>query len=314
MQIGRALTSALQRVSPVFDLIVPSREAESPLPTPPHLTPQTTTPSPQLSNLPELFPPPPFVPNHPVFSHLSRTAKKQSSTLRAQAEDDIKAYVEAKRREVLAKESGLKSEVNALWKTWKETQDHKLPQIALSTSFITQRPPVIRDFDFDGPAAGTISPRVPVAMATSAPVYSALSTSLRQSGMYMPRPLSPPAELSPHDPMFDIETPTASPTRKLVVVTPKMVQISNGFVAGGDGSSPDSSIGLSKTLPVRPRPSALKRRTSSSGKGNSFKEDATSKRKAVAFKSQTQIVTVARDINSERAQRRREEKARGEGK
>ncbi len=298
-------------MSPVFDLIVPSREAESPLPTPPPLTPQTVTLSPQLSNLPELFPPPPFVPNHPVFSHLSRTAKKQSSTLRAQAEGDIRAYVEAKRREVLAKESGLKSEVNVLWKTWKETQDRKLPQIALSTSLITHRPPVIRDFDFDGPAAGTISPRVPVAMATSAPVYSALSTSLRQSGMYMPRPLSPPAELSPHDPMFDIETPTASPTRNLAVVTPK---ISNGFVAGGDGSSPDSSLGFSKTLPVRPRPSALKRRASSSAKGNSFREDVTSKRKAVAFKSQTQIVTVARDINSERAQRRREEKARGEGK
>ena len=275
--------------------------------------PQTITNSPQLSNLPELFPPPPFVPNHPVVSHLSRTARKQSSILRAQAEDDIREYVEAKRREVLTKESGLKNEVNVLWKTWKETQNRRLPQIALSTSVITQRPPVIRDFDFDGPTAGIISPRVPVAMATSAPVYSALSTSLRQSGMYMPRPLSPPAELSPHDPTFDFETPTASPTRNRPIVTPKTVQISNGFVAGGDGSSPDSALAFSKTLPARPRPSALKRRPSSSAKGNSFKEDASSKRKAVAFKSQTQIVTVARDINSERAQRRREEKARGEG-
>ena len=299
-------------MSPVFDLILPIREAESPLPTPPPLTPQSITHTPQLGDLPELFPPPPFVPNHPVFSHLSRTAKKQSSTIRAQAEDDIRAYVEAKRREVLAKESGLKGEVNGLWKTWKETQDRKLPQIALSTSVVTQRPPVIRDFDFDGPTAGPISPRVPVAMATSAPVYSALSTSLRQSGMYMPRRLSPPAELSPHDPTFDVETPTASPTRHRDVATPKMVRISNGFVAGGDGSSPDSAI--PRTLPTRPRPSALKRGSSSSTKGNSLKENPSSKRKAVAFKSQNQIVTVARDINSERAQRRREEKARGEGK
>ena len=301
-------------MSPVFGLIVPIREAESPLPTPPPLTPQTITHTPQLSNLPELFPPPPFVPNHPVFSHLSRTAKKQSSTLRVQAEDDIRAYVEAKRREVLAKESALKIEVNVLWKTWKETQDLKLPQIALSTYVVTQRPPVIRDFNFDGPAAGTISPRVAVAMATSAPVYSALSTSLRQSGMHMLRPLSPPAELSPHDPTFDIETPTASPTRNRHIAAPKMVQISNGFVPGGDGSSPDSAIALSRTLPTHPRPSALKRGALSSARGNSFKEHTSSKRKAVAFNSQNQIVTVARDINSERTQRRREEKARGEGK
>lgn len=297
----------------MFDLIIPSREAESPLPTPPGLTPQATTLSPQLSDLPELFPPPPFVPNHPVFSHLSRTAKKQSSTLRAQAEDDIKAYIEAKRREVLAKEATLKSEVNVLWKAWKETQDRKLPQIALNTPVVTQRPPVIRDFHFGGPTAGTVPPRVPVAMATSAPVYSALSMSLRQSGMYMPRPLSPPAELSPHDPMFDVETPTASPTRNRDIITPKMVQISNGFVEGEDWPNPDSAVAFPKTLPTRPRPSALKRRVPSSAKGISFKEDASSQRKAVAFKSQTQIVTVARDINSERAQRRREEKARGEG-
>ena len=308
------MTSALQRVSPVFDLIIPIREAESPLPTPPPLTPQTITPSPQLGNLPELFPPPPFVPNHPVFSHLSRAAKKQSSTLRVQAEDDIRAYVEAKRQEVLAKEAALKSEVNVLWKSWKETQDRKLPQIALVTSVVTQRPPVIRDFDLDGPAAGPISPRLSVAMATSAPVYSALSTSLRQTGMHMVRPLSPPAELSPHDPVFDIETPTASPTRNRDIAASKRARISNGFVAGGDGSSPDSVVALSKTLPTRPRPSALKRGSSSSARGDSFKEPASSKRKAVAFKSQNQIVTVARDINSERTQRRREEKARGEGK
>ena len=298
----------------MFDLIIPSREVDSPLPTPPPLTPQIIPLSPQLSDLPELFPPPPFVPNHPVFSHLSRAAKRQSSTLRAQAEDDIRAYIEAKRCEVRAKQSALKGEVTILWKAWKETQDRQLPQIALSTSIVAHRPPVIRDFDFDGPAAGAISPRVPVAMATSAPVYSALSTSLRQSGMYMLRPLSPPAELSPHDHTFDTETPTASPTRNRDMATPKMVQISNGLVAGEDGASPDSAIVLSKTLPTRPRPSALKGRASSSAKGNSFKEGASSKRKAVAFKSQNQIVTVARDINSERAQRRREEKARGEGK
>jgi hypothetical protein len=300
-------------VSPVFDLIVPSREAESPLPTPPPLIPQNITLSPQLTGLPELFAPPPFVPNHPVFSHLSRAAKKQSGVLRAQAEDDIRAYIEEKRREVLAKESALKSEVNVLWKTWKKAQDRQLPQIALNTSVVSHRPPVIRDFDFDGPAAGTIPPRVRVAMATSAPVYSALSTSLRQSGMYMPRPLSPPAELSPHDPTFDVETPTASPTRNYDVTTPKMAQISNGLLKGEDGPSPGSAIALSRTLPTRPRPSALKRRTSSSVKGDSFRGDASPKRKAVAFKSQTQIVTVARDINSERAQLRREEKARGEG-
>ena len=276
--------------------------------------PQIITLSPQLSNLPELFPPPPFVPNHLVFSHLSRTAKKQSSILRTQAEIDIREYVEAKRREVLAKESALKSEVNVLWKAWKETQDRKLPQIALSTSITPQRPPVIRDFDFDGPSAGTVPPRARVTMATSAPVYSALSTSLRQSSMYMPRPLSPPSELSPYDPTFDIETPIASPTRNRNIATSKMVQISNGLEEGEGGSSLDSAIALSKTLPTRPRPSALKQRTSSSGRGDSSKEDASSKRKAVAFKSQTQIVTVARDINSERAQRRREEKARGEGK
>lgn len=293
----------MQQVSQIFDLVVPVREPESPIPTPPVVSPPPAALAPHLNNLPEMFPPPPFVPSHQVFTHLARVAKKQSGSFRAECENDIAAFIQAKRREVLEFEGNLKADVNVLWKTWKETQARQLPRVVShDANGRRQNTTIIREFDVD-----VAPPKARYMMASSAPVYSALSTSLRQSGLHMPRPLSPPSELSPN---FEMDTPTSSPSR----IRNQRTQTSGSTLNVSSNSPQERLLSPRRTAMKTHAPGNMNQLSASLDQQSSMQPSVNSKkRKAVTFNNTDLVVTVTREIASERMQRIKEEQAQGEG-
>ncbi|KAI0700789.1 hypothetical protein BC835DRAFT_1518032 [Cytidiella melzeri] len=156
--------------------------------TPPPASPEgPSTPRNLLPYIPNLFPPPPFTPTHPVFVHLSGLATAESERLRSDAEDQLRKIVEDKVAELKAADAKLKQGVENLWLTFKASvadvdNASNKPRPSISRQSISKHghsqvngvPASVRVQDFE-PAA-VPPPRMPV--AASAPTVSALSASL----------------------------------------------------------------------------------------------------------------------------------------
>lgn len=162
---------------------------------PPH------TPSNYLPNLRTIFPPAPFTPSHPVFVHLSSLAADKSQALRTDAESYIAEIVKEKVAEIEKAENELRSNVEALWRCFREGLG-KVEQERSRSS--TRTPQQTKDSGNwqEGTDAGSSKPSptlvlirdfnpVPsprrVASPTFAPRVSSLSASLATSGFHHPR-------------------------------------------------------------------------------------------------------------------------------
>jgi hypothetical protein len=143
-----------------------------------------------LPDLPELFPPPPFTPSHPVFAHLSAFAAAESGKLRVAAEDYLQQVLREKIAELQAAEAKLKADVDELWAHFKsvvnklEEGDAPTPRLRLKTRRSSSR-------GRGGTASVRMTNFVPAASppprqshrSISAPVQSALSVSLATSSL-----------------------------------------------------------------------------------------------------------------------------------
>ncbi|KIM57982.1 hypothetical protein SCLCIDRAFT_1219039 [Scleroderma citrinum Foug A] len=117
-----ASLSSSSAYSPIFHVAVP--DVTTPVPTPsadraseefPDQSQYDPSTGPFLSNLKPLFPPAPFVPPHPVFTHLLSIAESKSNSLRTDAERDISAVVRDKVAELQVAEDELRRDVKCLW-------------------------------------------------------------------------------------------------------------------------------------------------------------------------------------------------------
>jgi hypothetical protein len=147
-----------------------------------------------------LFPPPPFVPSHPTFDHLSALALQRSDELRKNAEKQLSQLVLARVLEIEKEEEELRRQVQLLWAAFREaetvlTQDAKLQSldkgpiasdsaITVSLSHASQEskrvsPVAITDFT---PVSTVRTPS-----PTHDPHPSALSTSLAASSFHHPK-------------------------------------------------------------------------------------------------------------------------------
>ncbi|KAF7798919.1 hypothetical protein EIP86_010147 [Pleurotus ostreatoroseus] len=122
--------------SSTFRIVLPSGVSSAPSAAPLYVVPSPSPPSsldetPRtiLPPLPALFPPPPFTPAHPVFTHLSAAATSESERLRQVAEDELRAVVAQKVAEIQASEEKLKHEVELIWTAFKGVIDKYEEQI-----------------------------------------------------------------------------------------------------------------------------------------------------------------------------------------
>ncbi|KAL4081397.1 hypothetical protein V8B97DRAFT_1922557 [Scleroderma yunnanense] len=197
-----ATLSLSSAYSPVFHVAVPDVATPTPTPSVDHASEESPdqaqygTPTGLfLSNLKPLFPPAPFVPPHPVFTHLLSVAETTSESLRAEAEKDITAIIRSKLAELQAAEDKLRRDVKCLWiqfienltKAEKETgassrkkgQEH--PRGHLPDAVGVSGTPLISVRDFvAGPAERLRSP------TSSVPRISSLSASLATSAFHHP--------------------------------------------------------------------------------------------------------------------------------
>ncbi|PVG00033.1 hypothetical protein CPB86DRAFT_755849 [Serendipita vermifera] len=353
---GDQLKTTYQQVSPVFGVVIPEIDTTSPAPTPP----TSNVPLPAASiqpvlNWPELYPPPPFVSSHPLFTTLAREAKKASASARSKAETEIQQFIEAKRREVAEYENGLKAQVSLIWKAWRNTQDkapypHADPRAHNKRHSMTnsgtgvpvgQGATVIRSFKEEPSTSPRKKTPAHVPSSSFSPsnatprvqyVVSALSTSLRQTGMHMPRRSSPPPTSPSGD--FDMEFTSqyegdsrskssqsgqggpslplspSSPNSHEPSRTPKASNIKRNGI--GKQGSPPSLLSKGSPAPAvvtsgEALPIGKAGEDSLSKQGN-----GTGKRKAVTFSQEPDVVTVTREIKSEKLQKIKEEHARGE--
>ncbi|KAI6040446.1 hypothetical protein EDC04DRAFT_2867609 [Pisolithus marmoratus] len=125
-----AALSSSSDFSPVFHMAVPQRAAPSPdepaseeSPDSPDHSQYDIPSGPFLSNLKPLFPPAPFIPLHPVFSHLLSIAESHCEKLRADAETNIAAIIREKVAELQLAEDKLRRDVKCLWKQFIENVD-----------------------------------------------------------------------------------------------------------------------------------------------------------------------------------------------
>lgn len=125
-----ALLRFSQAYSPVFRVVLPTSHVSFP-PPPPSLptsrppSPEPRQPDPPLKFLPTLsplFPPPPFIPSHPTFDHLSAVAQQRSDQLRKNAEERLSRVVEACVSEIEKEEEELRRQVQLLWSAFREAE------------------------------------------------------------------------------------------------------------------------------------------------------------------------------------------------
>lgn len=205
------LSQTSEAYSPIFRVVLPTPSIPIPLPLPPPPSLSTSrTPSPEPRNpdrplnvlppLSPLFPPPPFVPSHPTFDHLSALALQRSDELRKNAEKQLSQIVQARVAEVQKEEEELRRQVQLLWAAFREaeavlTQDTKSQSLGqgptASDSAITASlfqasqeskrvsPVAISDFN---PVSTVRTPS-----PTHDPNPSALSTSLAASSFHHPK-------------------------------------------------------------------------------------------------------------------------------
>jgi hypothetical protein len=202
-----ALLQSSEAYSPVFRVVMPVSLVPFPPPLPSQSTSRPSSPEPRqpdsllkvLPPLSPLFPPPPFIPSHPTFDHLSAVALQRSDQLRKNAEEHLLQAVQACVSEIEKEEEELRRQVQLLWSAFREAesvlaQEKKLQSpdkrsattdsvVTASLSHASQgykhMPPV------------TVSDFVPVStVKLSSPTHelhpSALSTSLAVSSFHHP--------------------------------------------------------------------------------------------------------------------------------
>ncbi|EKM59832.1 uncharacterized protein PHACADRAFT_250564 [Phanerochaete carnosa HHB-10118-sp] len=214
--LGTAIeeAEASPQYSKIFGIVLPSGElpvtkdghaflspSQSARPSSPEI-PETILP-----HLPDLFPPPPFTPTHPVFTHLSSCAATESERLRAEGEAHMRQELQKTIAAIQAEEATLKQSVEQLWAKFKgvvqkfEEEDASAPpRLRLKTRRSSSRG--------RGPAASvrvtnfvpTPSPP-PRQSRPSAAAQSALSASLATSNLqsvmgHRQREPSPPSTSS----------------------------------------------------------------------------------------------------------------------
>ncbi|KAF9236214.1 hypothetical protein BU15DRAFT_89261 [Melanogaster broomeanus] len=155
---------------------------------------------PFLSNLQPLLPPAPFVPSHPVFSHLSSIAVNESQSLRSTAEEHLAEIVREQLVELGKAEDKLRRDVEELWRKFVENvgeveretggrlRDTRRREssrgLTLNTSGVSGTPLVsVRDFI---PVSRTM-PRLTSTSPPPVPRASSLSASLATSAFHHPR-------------------------------------------------------------------------------------------------------------------------------
>ena len=125
-----ALLQFSQAYSSVFRVVLPTSHVSFPLPPPSLSTSRPPSPEPHqpehplklLPTLSPLFPPPPFIPSHPTFDHLSAVAQQRSDQLRKDAEERFSRVVEACVSEIEKEEEELRRQVQLLWSAFREAE------------------------------------------------------------------------------------------------------------------------------------------------------------------------------------------------
>ncbi|TFY72895.1 hypothetical protein EVG20_g85 [Dentipellis fragilis] len=200
-----AKAAASKSYSPLFRVILPSPTITEMLPS---NTPSTSTPKPAnpsealhtcLPPLSPLFPPPPFTPSHPTFSHLSSLATDQSQKIRQAAEDYLAEITRVKVAEIERQEDDLRRQVQLLWAHFRESLA-PFEQEKKELRRVHAHPHSTSEWSQSGAPAGHGTPVsvhdfVPVAspsrLRSASPpiprVHSALSASLVTTSMHPPR-------------------------------------------------------------------------------------------------------------------------------
>ncbi|EJD48593.1 hypothetical protein AURDEDRAFT_112994 [Auricularia subglabra TFB-10046 SS5] len=223
---GEALRRAREsdRFSDTFGILVtaapptPMRASAPPadpsLPPPPASQTATAAPAYAMNPLPTpaLFAPPPFSPSHPAFAHLAKRAQARSEHLRHRAEAEIAALINARLLELDAADRALKSEVEAIWRAFREGWRAAVDRIPVATR--SEDPLALvhanstMSFD-DRPALITRRPSLGRAYSVQSqqlPQVSLLSASLRQTGFRVPPHVperAPGDDRSPSPPPYD---------------------------------------------------------------------------------------------------------------
>ncbi|KAH9006788.1 hypothetical protein EDB86DRAFT_2868270 [Lactarius hatsudake] len=214
--------------SPVFRVALPARLVHvpaSPLsashPSSPK-PPQPESPHNVLPPLSPLFPPPPFVPSHPAFDHLSTIALQRSDQLRKFAEEQVSQIVRARVSAIEKEEAELRRQVQLLWAAFREAESTLIQEQRLRSP---NNQPIVTDsagvppLSLASPVA--ISDFIPVSIVKPSSLIrdippSALSTSLAGSSFHYPktssqgRPSTSPIAATPSSSLPTGPTPAGS--------------------------------------------------------------------------------------------------------
>ena len=201
-----ALLQSSEAYSSVFRVVLPTSLVPILPPPPSHNTSQPSSPEPRQSSSPlkvlptlsPLFPPPPFIPSHPTFDHLSAVALQRSDQLRKNAEDQLLQAVQACVSEIEKEEEELRRQVQLLWSAFREAESVLAQETKLQSP---DKRSATTDFTTSPSHAGqgskrmssvTVSDFIPVStVRLPSPTHelhpSALSTSLAVSSFYHPK-------------------------------------------------------------------------------------------------------------------------------
>ncbi|SRR6266702_3814594 len=215
--------------SPVFRVALPARLVHvptSPLFSASHPSspkpPQPEPPHNVLPPLSPLFPPPPFVPSHPAFDHLSTIALRRSDQLRKIAEEQVSQIVRTRVSEIEKEEAELRRQVQLLWAAFREAESTLVQEQRLqspSNQPIATDSAIVPPLSLASPVA--VNDFIPVSTVKSFSLIrdtapSALSTSLAGSSFRHPKASSEgrhstsPIAASPSSPLPIGPTPVGS--------------------------------------------------------------------------------------------------------
>ena len=159
--------------------------------------PQPEPPHNVLPSLSPLFPPPPFVPSHPAFHHLSAIAFQRSDQLRKIAEEQVSQIVRARVSEIEREEAELRRQVQLLWAAFRETESTLIQEQRLrspSNQPATNDSAVVPPLSLAGHGSMRVAINDFIPVSTVKPssltldtAPSALSTSLASSSFHHPK-------------------------------------------------------------------------------------------------------------------------------
>ncbi|GJJ07407.1 hypothetical protein Clacol_001609 [Clathrus columnatus] len=144
-----------------------------------------------LSELPPLFPPPPFTPSHPVFQLLSSHAESRSAEWRIKAEELVRNFLKVQLEDLERRENQMRAEVEAAWKNYREAWKEIITEINESrlahgepSSKKPTNPISIRDFSPIVPHSPRLSDSIQPSSSpniASFPISSPISTSFNRN-------------------------------------------------------------------------------------------------------------------------------------